>query len=127
MMSTRRTYEAMARKDGRWWLVRVPELDTVGQARRVTDLEDVAREVIGLWLGVDARTIDVKLSIEIPEGAREAWEASRERAALAREEEREAAVLARRAVQALRADGLTLKDAGIVLGLSPQRVHQLTR
>ncbi|WP_448006333.1 antitoxin HicB [Agromyces bauzanensis] len=124
-MTERKSYDVTARKDGRWWFVQVPELDTVGQARSAAEIDDVAREIIGLWLDVAPDTFDVTVSIEIPGEAREAWEESRAREAVARAENAMAAALARRAVRSLRADGLTFKDAGIVLGLSPQRVQQL--
>ncbi|GAA1772163.1 antitoxin HicB [Agromyces humatus] len=124
-MTERKTYQVTASKDGRWWLVQVPELDTVGQARNAAEVEEVAREVIGLWLDLEPDTFDVAVSIEIPGEAREAWEEAKQRAAVAREENAAAAALARRAVASLRADGLTFKDAGVVLGLSAQRVQQL--
>lgn len=124
-MTERHTYEATARRDGRWWLVEVPELDTVGQARNTAEIEDVAREVIGLFLDVEPDTFDVNVSIEIPENARAAWEESKKREAAARTESEAAAALARRAIATLREDGLTFRDAGAVLGLSPQRVQQL--
>ncbi|BDZ64374.1 hypothetical protein GCM10025877_13120 [Agromyces mangrovi Wang et al. 2018] len=124
-MSQRNAYRVNARRDGRWWLVEVPELDTVGQARNTAEVEDVAREVIALWLDVEPDTFDVAVTFEIPENAREAWEESRRREAMARTESEAAAQLARRAVATLRADGLTYRDAGAVLGLSAQRVQQL--
>ncbi|WP_448812154.1 DUF2188 domain-containing protein [Agromyces bauzanensis] len=105
--------------------MQVPELDTVGQARSAAEVEEVAREVIGLWLDVEPDTFDVAVSIEIPGDAREAWEESKRREAIAREETAAAAALARQAVASLRADGLTFKDAGVVLELSAQRVQQL--
>ncbi|CAD5140711.1 protein of unknown function [Microbacterium sp. Nx66] len=89
------------------------------------EVEEVAREVIGLFLDVEPDAFDVNVSIEIPENARAAWEESKKREALARTESEAAAALARRAIATLRADGLTFRDAGAVLGLSPQRVQQL--
>ncbi|WP_286310863.1 hypothetical protein [Agromyces mangrovi Wang et al. 2018] len=97
----------------------------MGQARNTAEVEDVAREVIALWLDVEPDTFDVAVTFEIPENAREAWEESRRREAMARTESEAAAQLARRAVATLRADGLTYRDAGAVLGLSAQRVQQL--
>ena len=44
--------EATAVRDGRWWLVRLPELDTAGQARTVREIRAVATEVAALWLDV---------------------------------------------------------------------------
>ncbi len=124
-MGERKAYAATARRDGRWWLVQVKEPDTVGQARRLDEVEDAAREVIALWYDIDPHSFDVDMTIEIPEEARAAWEESVEREQRARAEEARAAALRRAAVQNLRASGLTLKETGRVLGLSPQRVHQL--
>ncbi|WP_341953492.1 antitoxin HicB [Salinibacterium sp. TMP30] len=126
-MANRKTYDVTARKDGRWWFVQVPELDTVGQARSASEIEEVAREVIGLWLDVEPHSFDVALDVEIPGEARVSWERAKALEAAARKESAEAAAYARRAVASLRAEGLTYKDAGIVLGLSPQRVQQLSK
>ena len=64
MKSTKQSHAATARKDGEWWLIEVPELDIVGQARSVTECTAVASEIIGLWLDVDPETIDVMVTIE---------------------------------------------------------------
>lgn len=64
MMSTKQSYAVTARKAGDWWLVEVPELDIVGQTHSVTECTAVAREIIGLWLDVDPKTIDVMVTIE---------------------------------------------------------------
>jgi DNA-directed RNA polymerase specialized sigma24 family protein len=124
-MAERKTYQATARRDGRWWLVTVKDPDTVGQARNLAEVEEVAREVIGLWFDTDPNNFDVSMTIEIPESARTAWNEAVLLEDQARRDEATAAALRRTAVQALRAEGLTMKDAGRVLGLSPQRVHQL--
>ena len=120
-----KTYTATARKDGRWWLIDVPELDVTGQARTLAEADAVAREIIGLVVDVAPDTIDVAVVTELPRAARRAWDASRAKEAKARAEGEAAAQLARQAVRTLRADGYTFRDAGLALGLSPQRVHQL--
>jgi len=124
-MSEKATYKATARRDGHWWYIQVPELGTSGQARSVGKIEEAARDIIGVWLDVEPDSFNVDVTIEIPVAAREAWEESKVRQAAARELEAAAAVLARTAVRNLRADGLSFKEAGTVLGLSPQRAHQL--
>lgn len=124
-MAERKTYQATASRDGRWWLVKVEDPDTVGQARALAEVEEVAHEVIGLWFDIDPDSFDVNMTIEIPETARDAWNQAVYLEDQARRDEAAAAALRRSAVQALRAEGLTMKDAGRVLGLSPQRVHQL--
>ncbi|GAB3611545.1 hypothetical protein GCM10027414_36710 [Humibacter ginsengiterrae] len=124
-MAERKTYKATASRDGRWWLVKVDDPDTAGQARDLNEVEEVAREVIGLWFDIDPDSFDVDITIEIPDSAREAWNQAVVLEDQARRDEADAAALRRSAVQALRAEGLTMKDAGRILGLSPQRVHQL--
>jgi hypothetical protein len=126
-MSDQKTYGVAARKDGRWWLVSIPELDAVGQARNAAEIQEVAREIIGLWLDVEPNSFAINLDVEIPGAARDAWLRAKALEAAARKESAEAATFARRAVASLRAEGLTYKDAGIVLGLSPQRVQQLSK
>ncbi|MCU1420496.1 MAG: hypothetical protein JWN36_147 [Microbacteriaceae bacterium] len=126
-MNSRKRYSATATRDGRWWSVRVDNPDTVGQARRLDEVEEVAREVIGLWFDVSPDSFDVDVTIEIPEPARAAWVESATREQHARSEEAAAAVLRREAVHTLRESGLTLAETSRVLGISPQRVHQLDR
>ena len=126
-MDERPTYAVDARRDGRWWFIQVPELGTSGQARSVSKIEEAARDIIAIWLDTDRDRFDIDLSIEIPDGIRQLWQDAKEREASARSEEAAAAALARRAVSGLRAEGLSYKEAGLVLGLSSQRVHQLAQ
>lgn len=118
-MSENKTYEASARRDGRWWFIDVHGLDVSGQARDVDEIEEVAREVAGLVLDINPDYVNVNVTIELPENVRITWEESKQLFARAREEEGRAAALARQAVEGLRKDGLTQKEAGRVLGLSP--------
>lgn len=127
MAKTSDTHTAIVRRDGRWWLVDVPELDVTGQARTVAEAESVAREIIGLVLDKNADTVAVSLVVEMPAEARQAWEESKAREITAQASSQEAARLARQAVQMLRADGFTFRDAGVALGISPQRVQQLAK
>lgn len=124
-MSDQHAYEVTVRRDGRWWFVYVPELDVGGQARALREVDEVAREVIGLQLDIDPDPIELDVSIEIPEPARTTWEAARANSAEAREHEREASRLAREAVAVLRSQGFTVRDAAAMLGISHQRVAQL--
>jgi len=41
------TYTATATREGRWWLVRVPEIDGVTQARSLAEAEVMARPDLG--------------------------------------------------------------------------------
>lgn len=120
-------YRAVARREGRWWSVTIPEVDAVTQARRVSDVAWMARECVALTLDVPETEVAVTVSFALPDDARTEWEASRALAEHARSDAAEAARLARSVVARMRADGYTYAEVASVLGLSPQRVHQLSK
>jgi hypothetical protein len=126
-MTERRTYSAVAERDGRWWLVRIPELDTMGQARTAREFEQVARDVIAGWEDIAPDSFDVHVSVDIPADVRALWERA------AAEEERGRAALQaaaedrRIAISTLRAHDFTLDAAAAAFSISKQRVHQLSR
>lgn len=47
-------------RDGDWWLVKLPGVGTVGQARHREDAEQVAGEAARLWLGIPADATEVR-------------------------------------------------------------------
>ena len=124
---TDKVYDATARKDGRWWLVEVPELDVAGQARNLAEIGDVAREIAALVLDVDEASVRVKVIAQMPDELRQAWAAARAKTAQAAADQIEAAARTREVVSALRNDGYTYQEAAAVLGLSVPRVQQLAR
>lgn len=126
-MTNIRKFEATAVHEGKWWEISFadPELDTVTATRKIGDIQDMATDAVALWLDVDPATIEVHVTIEIPDQYRTAWETAQAKATAAREEEAEAARLSRSVVRGLRAEGYTLAEAGVLLGLSRSRVHQL--
>lgn len=130
-------YQAVAYRDGRWWTFEIPELTTesprgtehrvvaMGQARTVSELAGAARDVAALWLDVDKDSVNVTVTVHMPEDAQELWEASAAREEEGRAAVKEAAQLKRAAVQALTAKGITQRDAALLLGISTQRINQL--
>lgn len=38
-----REYKIEVERDGRWWMIHVPEIDQLTQARRIGEIEDMAR------------------------------------------------------------------------------------
>ncbi len=118
-------HQAIARKDGRWWTVEVPELDVTGQARNLAEVDDVAREIVALVLDVDPGDVCVRTTVGLPGDLQERWQAARLRAARAAAEQVAAAVESRAVVRALRLQNWTYKEAAAALGLSEQRVHRI--
>jgi hypothetical protein len=132
-----RTLTARAYHDGKWWTIEIPELTSpsprggdsriiaIGQARSVKDIDAAARDIAAVWLDVDEDQIEVQVTVEIPPRAAELWTLAK-----TNEEDARAAVadagLNREAVRALTDDGLSQADTARILGLSPQRISQLT-
>lgn len=125
--STRNRYRATARREGRWWSIAIDEVGAVTQARRVADVAWMARECVALTLDVPESDVEIDVEFELPADARAKWESSRRLAEHARAEAAEAATLARDVVRSMRDEGYTYAETASVLGLSPQRVHQLAK
>jgi predicted RNase H-like HicB family nuclease len=121
------TYTARATRDNdRFWLVHVPELGHYTQARNVTEIETMARDLIATLRDVEPNSLEVEVEIQLPGTAREHLaraESLREQEAEAR---RAAAAEARAAAAELKQAGLSLRDIGKLLGVSFQRAGQLT-
>lgn len=58
------TYTAEVRRSGRWWGIAVPEVKGVHtQARRLADVEDMARDAIGAVLELDPASVRVSVRV----------------------------------------------------------------
>lgn|ERR1035437_7150566 len=122
------TYRVTAARAGRWWMISVRELAAVhAQARRLDMVESMAREAIGLTLRAPDDSFDVAVQTDLSSlGNLQApvEDALRAREAAAKAQEH-ASVAVRRAVREIRAAGYTARDAGMLLGLSNQRISQI--
>jgi predicted RNase H-like HicB family nuclease len=126
----RNDYHVRATRTGRWWAILVDELPAVhSQARRLDQIQSVAREAIALVLAVLEDSFDIQIQpdlaslVELKElieetlRAREASDAARSRASAAM----------RHAVRELRDSGYTSRDPGALLGASNQRISQIDK
>lgn len=123
---TRNRYTARAERVGAWWAIEVEGVrNAVSQARRLDQVEAMAREVVALLLDVAEDSFDLDIEVSMPAQWAE-WVASVKAAqATAAVTEAEAGRKAREVARALRAAGLPIRDVGAVLGVSHQRVSQL--
>jgi len=120
-----KTYAAEVRRDGKFWLITVPEIGRSTQALRYRDVPAMASDLIEIMedVGPDDYTLHIK--VQLPDAVQDHLA----RAEVLREEvkrkQAEAARESREAVKRLLAEGLTQREAAAVLDMSPQRVNQL--
>jgi hypothetical protein len=122
-------YEVTVTREGRWWLVRIPELNAVTQARRIPEAEFMARDLIALTLDVPIEEIAVNVMIEHVGSVRVSQRVAEIAAtrAEARNLDRQATASAARLAKALADQGVTVRDIGTMLGVTFQRAHQLVK
>lgn len=121
------SYSATATREGKWWMIRIPEIDGLTQARRLEQAEEMAREYIAASEDVAIDDVDVTVIVTKVGGLdimseNEAIATARTLAATAeRDATDRAATLAKR----LKANDLTVREIGAVMGVSHQRAQQL--
>lgn len=121
-------YEATVIRDGKWWMVSIPSIDGLTQARRLREAAEMAREYIAASEDVPLESVTVDLTFAPIAGIDHiadkitAITESRKRAAeLEQAASRQATELAR----SLTAADIPVRDIGAMLGVSHQRAHQL--
>jgi len=118
------TFTALAERAGRWWTVRVPQIDGLAvQVRSLDQAEIMARQRIAeaLHLPPESIRVEVRTDSSILPAVTAALQA-RQAAALAAETANRAT---RAAVEELLADGTSFHEATVLLGLSPEEIAQL--
>ena len=122
-----KTYRVDVVRDEGWWIMhaRIPRTIIYSQAKRVDDVEPMIRDAIAGVLDVDPQSFAIKLTFDLDSDVLDQVARAREVSLEAAEVQERASRESRAAVQALRNEGLTLKEAGYFLGVSPQRVAQL--
>ena len=127
-MITATKYQVTITRDGKWWMVAIPELDGLTQARRIEEASDMAREYIAVTLDIPEHEVELDIEIggvggvtNIVDRARRIRE-EREKAA---ELEEQASEEARQLATELVAEHIPIRDVGAILGVSHQRASQL--
>ena len=118
------TFTALAERAGRWWTVRVPQIEGLAvQVRSLDQAEMMARRHISEALHVPPESVRVEVHTEasVLPAVTKALQA-RQAASQAAEA---AARATRSAIEALLADGSTLQEAAIVLRLSLEEAADL--
>lgn len=121
-------HKASAVRDSKWWMVSIPEINGLTQARRLSEATDMAREYIAASQGVPLDTVSVTLSFapigEVDDVAERVASIVEERTKAA-ELERAASQHSKELARTLTAADVPVRDIGAILGVSHQRAHQL--
>ena len=120
-------YRVTAERDGKFWLLRVPELPGIfTQVRRLEQAPDMIRDAIALMLNVAAETFDVDVEPALdPDLAEMIASTQRIRNAAAHFVDGSNTRLASTVHALVGQQQLTVRDAAALLDLSFQRVAQL--
>lgn len=124
-MADMTTYRAEVERDGRFWRVRVPDIDRSTQARSLSEAEAMVRDLIAIMTDVPQNSFDVDMRIILPEDVQIELDQSQVLREQAKQSQAEAARLARDAAHRLHTLGLSLRDIGRALGVTFQRAKQL--
>lgn len=122
------TYDVTVERDGRWWMITVPQIDQVTQARRIDEIEEMARSLISISTDspLDDITVNIR-NIVVPDVGDVAVMAH-QIAGLrneARRLEAESAEATKKFVIQLTRNDVPVRDAAALLHVSPQRISQL--
>jgi predicted RNase H-like HicB family nuclease len=124
-----RRFVAVAERVGQWWAVSVPEVPGVfTQARRLdgpSGAQAMARDALAVMLRILAEEIEVGVRPLLPEDLVRAAESVRQARADAEAMTASATEAAADLARRLTGAGLSVRDAGVVMGVSAQRVSQL--
>lgn len=123
----RHIYAVTAERDRSRWFLRVDELPGVfSQVRRLDQAEGMARDAIATFLDVAPDEFDVAVDVRLPADLqRDVAGVIDLRGEIDRTEREYAERTRRVATRLVQGEGMTVREAGRVLGLSYQRVSQL--
>ena len=124
-MAAVKTYTVRVVRWDRGWELHVPGVG-VTQSHGLMDARQMVVDYIRMMTGDEPRTDAVNLEIEIGDDLDEIVQLARRHVIEAAEAQRVAAEESRQVARQLRDRGFTGRDIAAVLGVSPQRVSQLT-
>jgi len=108
------------------WRVRVPDLDNLLISTKRLDLAtEQIKDLVHEYQGIDRCDVIVRVETSIP-GIMCDLEAAQEKMRESNRLQEQASREIRDVVARLRDEGLSMRDIGVLLKISPQRVAQLT-
>jgi hypothetical protein len=119
---------ATATRTGAWWAIEIADVPGGPfhtQTRRLDQVEAMVKDGVALMAGIPEEAIEVTVIPNLPARDAELIDAARLASHEAAQAVERASRLSREAVGRLRAEGMTVRDVGGLLGVSAQRVSQL--
>jgi len=115
-----------AEREGKWWVLRLDD-GGVTQVRSLGEVDEMVADYVSLTRGIPADKVDVVLgSVDPGAGMADQVAAARQARVEADRAQSIAAAAIRKTATALKRSGLAGIEVARVLGVSPQRVSQLT-
>lgn len=115
------TFTALCERAGRWWTIRVPQIEGLTtQVRSLDQAEIVTRQLIARALAAPAEAIRVDVLSDAPAPVGHAIQLRH----AARQAVEAAARATRDALDVLAREGVGFRDAATMLGLSPAEIKQ---
>lgn len=125
-MTKRKTFQVNVTRERGWWMIAIPELDRLTQAKTLDKVDTMARDLIALWVDQPPDSFDVEVHVDIPATFRRGLDRARELRDEAEDLREKAASEARSVARSMADDlGMSVRDIGRVMHLSFQRVQQL--
>jgi hypothetical protein len=124
------TYRAKVTRDGKWWMIAIPDIDGLTQARRLSEVPTMASEYIAAATGEELDSFALMIEFDTVgavEGINQTLEKIRKDRELAATLQREATALAEHLAKDLASQGVPLRDVGAILEVSHQRAQQLVK
>jgi hypothetical protein len=113
------TFTALCERAGRWWTIRVPQIECLtAQVRSLDQVEIVTRQLISRTLAMPAEAIRIDVLPDAPAPVADAIQMRH----AARQAVDAATRATRDALEALAREGIAFVDAATMLGLSPGEI-----
>jgi hypothetical protein len=124
-MKRKRYTSRYERDEHDWWVATVKGVGAQTQGRTVGQAQERIREELSVLLDVEPDQLDLRHGIQLPSAARKALGVAEKASTRAKQEAMRADQATRDAAEVLVKCGMSLRDAGTLLGVSRQRVHQI--
>lgn len=120
-------YTSTATRDGRWWVVQCDQVpQALSQVARLDQVEAIHREAIAFVENIPEADVSVTVRAVISPDVQQRLDTGKELMRDASEMETQGRANVQAAAIQLRSEGMSVRDIGWVLGISYQRVQQIT-